>query len=149
MLHQLYVFSVSLTAFSFSWKSATLTKSWPSEASSGYVLQLKHCTTKHLKVPGAVNTTGNLSHWEHTAVSYASHTINIFFTRLGYSNQPNGWECFPSYCRTLANCEESLGLGAHTAEAGGGMVSLWPPKTSAWTLFKMHIPFLNAGMKNF
>lgn len=27
--------------------------------------------------------------------------------------------------------EESLGLGAHTAEAGGGMVSLWPPKRSA------------------
>lgn len=24
--------------------------------------------------------------------------------------------------------EESLGLGAHVAEAGGGIVSLWPPK---------------------
>lgn len=27
--------------------------------------------------------------------------------------------------------EELLGLGAHVAEAGGGIMNLWPPKMSA------------------
>lgn len=116
------------------------------------VLQMQHCTAKYLKVPGAVNITGNLGHWEHTVVSETTCKKSLL---LGSSIQVN--QMFKNVYKLLEDLgkryEQTLGLRAWYWGSRRRSVELVAPinvNTSTETdqLFKLHFPFMN-GVMNF